>query len=283
LELLAGKLRPQFGVNYIEPLSVLNLRGRDSYDDGLWLSGFLLSAGAFNLEAYGELEGNPELFSALSALFGLHELGLLYKRERRSGAEACDFLGAWYRTQIGDGFIPYGEVAFRSDSAFLDLDGQEARDFGGNWGALIGLGWSPEGVNLSAYLEYRYRQAGYDEDDWDRVDSFGLRAAGAYLPDFPYLQTSIHAVGLHLQSQDEVLGTLTWSATCIYLLPDGLYTQALLEASFVERCSIGLKAELASSLGDAGRSEQTFWGHEGRLSLYLNWKIDANEDAPYEL
>jgi hypothetical protein len=280
LELLAGKLRPQFGVNYIEPLSLMNLGGRDSYDDGLWLSGFLLSSGAFSLEAYGQPQSDPVLYGALSALFDIHELGLLYKREGPSSMG--DFFGAWYRTQIGEGLIPYGEIAARSDSGFLDLDGQVPRDLGWNWEALVGLGWSPSGVNLSAYLEYRYRQAGYDENDWDRVGALSLPAVGAYLGDFPYLQTARHAVGLHLQSQDEVLGFLTWSATCIYLLPDGLFAQARLEARFIERCRIGLAAELASSIdrdSDPARSEPGLWPYERRVTLYLNWKINAKEDA----
>ena len=255
----------------------MNHRGRDSYDDGLWLSGLLFTTGVFSLEAYGQVDSDPVVFSSLSALVDVHEFGFLYKRAEGGISSADDFFGVWVRTQVGDGLIPYAEVAFRTGSGFLDLDGQEERDFGGNGEALAGLGWSPADVNLSAYLEYRFRQAGYDGGDWDSLGSLGLRDVGAYLPDFPYLQTSRHALGLHLQSQDEILDLFTWSATCIYLFP-GLYTQARLEAAFVERCSIGLKGELASDLGRSD-TEAAFWPHEGRLTLYATWKINAREDA----
>jgi hypothetical protein len=274
LEASFGKTRPQFGSNYLQPLSVINLRGREGCDQGLWMAGLFLALRDLSLEAYCQASRDPVVAVAAGALAGLSEFGVVYRREGGNG------FGAWYRGQAGDGFIPYAEFMLRQDSSFLDVKGLPARDLGWNFDALAGLGWTPAEANLCAYLEYRFRQSGYDESDWDRLRSLAPPDQAAAFQDFPRLQSAAHSAGLHLMNASEIGGRLSWAATGVYLYPDGLYASARLSAKLLDQLSLACGIEYAACLApDPGssRSETAFFPFDWRLGLSGRWTINAKE------
>lgn len=280
LEALFGKLSPRYGTNYLPPLSAIQTGATGDSAKGLWMGGAFLAIGDYSLEAYCQTDPaaidaeGPIVVAAASALLGVHEAGLIYRRENGS----C--FGAWYRGQVGEGLIPYAEFMVRETGDFIDVEGLGSRGIGWNADALAGLGYSPEGLNLSAYLEYRFRQAGYAESDWESLRGLPPPEQAAIVKSFPRLQSSIHALGLRLMNADEIDGLFTWSLTAIYLAPDGLYAEANAQASLFDWLSLGAKASCALLLGSepgSADSEIAFWPLPWRFSLYASWKINAAE------
>jgi hypothetical protein len=278
LEAAYGKLGPEFGANYIEPLSATRRRGSAVSEEGRWMAGLFLSMGDLALEAYCETARDPGAVASLSALVGSNEAGILCGRE--AGEDGGAAFGAWWRGQLGDGLLAYSEFMLREDASFLDIAGLPPRGYGWNCDALAGIGITPGGLGASFYLEYRFRQAGYDEADFDALAASPLPAQAAAVAGLPYLQTPRHALGLHARS-DEGGGNFSWSATCIYLYPDGLYLSAACEASLLDRLGVGAELSGAASLGSAGSkaAETAFWPELGRCAIYLKWELDAREEA----
>jgi hypothetical protein len=269
LQAIFGKLRPQFGVNYIAPLSLANPRGRDEYEDGLWMGGLFLAIGDISFEAYCQTVKDPVVVAAASGLFGLHEAGIVFRREYANA------FGAWYRGQIGDGLIPYAECMLREKGDFLDIQGLPARGIGWNVDALAGLGFSPESLNLSCYLEYRFRQAGYAKGEWDDLRGLSPPDQASLIGGFPYLQSAVHSLGLHLRNADEIGGFFSWSLSCVYL-----FAEAGAQALLFDRLALGAKASSALLLGsdaDSSASEMALWPYVSKLSLYATWKMNAKE------
>lgn len=275
-----GKLRPQFGVNYIAPLSLMNLRGRDEYDKGLWMGGLSWTSGDFGLEAYCQTDpaawkdADPVVLASANALFGVHEAGILFRREYG------DNLGAWYRGQIGDEIIPYLECMLRRTGEYLDIAGLPSRAIEWNIDFLAGLGYSPEGLNLSGYLEYRFRQAGYRDADWEDLRGLSMPEQASAVAGLPYLQSATHSLGLHLRNADEIGGCLSWSLSCIYLAPDGLYADASASVLILDRLVLGLDAAYAGIPGGdpaAASSELGLWTDAAKFTLYATWKMNTKE------
>jgi hypothetical protein len=272
LEAIFGKLRPEFGANYIEPLSTTRPRGRGAR--AAWMGGFFLALGDLGLEAYCEASDDPEAVAVLSALLGSSEAGLAYFRG------PGDSLCAWWRGPLGDGTIAYAEAALRGDGGFLDAAGAAPRKIGLNADALAGIGFSPEALPMSVYAEYRFRQAGYSSEDFAVLAAAALPLQGAMLAGFPYLQTARHSIGLHARSEGSGDQGLSWSATCLYLLPDGIYLSAGLEARIVGRLRAGAELSIAAPLSGATppSSEIPLWPDRWSCSARLTWDLDARED-----
>lgn len=168
----------------------------------------------------------------------------------------------------------------RQNGAFLDIAGLEARDIGWNADALAGLGYSPEAFNVSAYLEYRYRQAGYGKEDWDGIRALYPPGQAAAFQGIPRFQTAVHSLGLHVKSADDIAGRYSWSATCLYLTPDGLYLSAQASAKIIEQCSVSACAGgslLAGTDAETALSEMALFPYGWRFSLAAAWKINAKE------
>ncbi len=268
--LVLGKSRPAFGVNYIGPLSAVGSVAEGS--EAPWLGGTLLGLGDYAAELYCELSPDPLLIASVSALMGGHELGALYKREDGQG------FGAWYRSQIGDSLIPYAEALIRDNADTLELSGALDRGVGWNADALIGLGWTPMDINLSCYLEYRWRQAGYGEKDWAAIRALSPPLRAPLMGRFPYLKSAIHTIGLHLRNAAEIRDSLSWTATAIYLPPDGLYAELGAGIRLSDQLSLGAKASTVQILfgkPDTAESEIPLWPYESRFEFYGSWKIDA--------
>jgi hypothetical protein len=272
---LFGKMRPEFGVDFIEPFSVINRRGKAEFDEGLWMGGLNLAWRDLSLEAYCEAKADPVALAALSALAGEHELGLLYRYEGGND------IGTWYRGQIGNELIPYAEAMLRDEAAALDVEGLSPRAEAWNWDALLGLGYTPAWANVSAYLEYRYRSGGYGDEDWKSlratVDAAGRGAEAALLSGLPRLQTSVHGLALYLRDAREIAERYSWSAFAAYLHPGGLYASLGASARIAAQCSLEAESDLAASLGDGSPSELAYWPYSWRCSLRLRWKIKAEE------
>jgi hypothetical protein len=278
LEAVYGKLRPEFGANYIEPLSATRRRGSAGSAEGRWMAGLFISLGDLALEAYCETARDPEAVASLSALLGSNEAGILCREE--GGEEGGGAFGAWWRGQLGDGLLAYAECMLREDARILDIAGLAPRGIGWNCDALAGLGITPSGAGVSIYLEYRFRQAGYGAADFDALAASPLSAQAAAIAGLPYLQTSRHALGLHARSDEGGGGDFSWSATCVYLGPGGLYLSAACEARMLDRLGIGAELSAAASLGGAASraAETAFWPELGRCAIYLRWEIDAREE-----
>jgi hypothetical protein len=280
LEAVFGKLRPQFGANYVAPLSLMNLRGRDEFEKGLWMGGASWTIGDLAFEAYCETDpaaigaGDPVVIAASSALFGINEAGILFRREYGNN------FGAWYRGQIGEGLIPYAELMLRETGDFIDVEGLPSRGAGWNADALAGMGYSPALLNLSCYLEYRYRQAGYGEGDWEGMRGLLPPDQAAAVQAFPFLQSAVHSVGFHARNAIELGGFLSWSLSCVYLAPDGVFAEAAAEALLFDRLALGANASCAVAItggAESARSEMGLWPYSFRFSLRASWKLNAKE------
>jgi hypothetical protein len=280
LHAVFGKLRPQFGVNYIAPLSVMNLRGRDEFDQGLWMGGLFWTIGDLSLESYCQTDPDawadkdPVIIAAVNALFGIHEAGLLYRHEYGHN------FGAWYRGQIGEGIIPYAECMLRQSGEFLDIAGLPSRAVDWNIDALAGIGYSPAELNLSCYLEYRFRQAGYRSADWEDLRGLSRPDQASAITGLSFLQSAVHSVGLHLRNADEIGGCFSWSLSCVYLAPDGLYADATANLLLFDRFSLGADIAYACLLGSdaaTAASEIGLWPEKTKCTLYASWKMNAKE------
>jgi hypothetical protein len=277
LEAIFGKLRPEFGANYIEPLSATKPAGRESPAEGFWMAGLFLSLGDAAFEAYCEAARDPAAACSISALFGGSEAGLLWRRSHGQSFGAA--YGAWWRGQLGDGALAYAEASLRESGAFLDIAGLPARGIGWNADFLAGLSLTPAGAEASFYLEYRHRGAGYSERDYEALAALPAAAHGAALAGFPYLQASRDAVGIHAMSETGSGRSLSWSATCLYLFPDGLDASAKLKASLADRFSASAELAISAPLrgAAAAASEEAFRPDALRLALAAGWSLDAEE------
>jgi len=273
MEAVFGKLKPEAGTNYIEPMSAVRPRGREYDAEGRWMAGIFLSMGDAALEAYCETAQDPEAFACLSALFGDHEAGILWRRA------LGDCAGVFWRSQLGEGMIAYAEAALREKGDFLDIPGLPGRGIGWNADALAGLGLTPRDLGLSLYIEYRYRSAGYGASDYAALNGLPPPLQGAALSGLSFLQTARHAIGIHAMSETASGGILSWSATGFFFPPDGLDLSARVDAKIAESCGIGAEFSAALPLSGAGNaaSETAFRPEALNIAIELRWSIDARE------
>ncbi len=273
MEAIFGKLRPEFGANYIEPLSATKPRGREAESEAPWMGGFFLAMGDTALEAYCEIAEDPRSTICLSSLFGEHEVGILWTRR------PYDSIGAFWRCQFGESMLAYAEASLREKGEFLDIPGLTARGVERNVDALAGFSFTPGDLGFSIYLEYRYRGAGYSKEDFDELTALPLPLQGAALKGLAFLQTARNSFGLHAMSETGSDDPVSWSATCFYFLPDGLDLSGTVEARIADQCRIGVEVEFVAPLSGASEaaSEAAFRPDALRCDLFLKWILNAEE------
>jgi len=273
LTLIFGKLKLEYGSNYIDPLSIENNNDRASLSEGLWLGGFFLPFGDFAVEAYCEAAREPFVSVCLTGSVGTFDVGLRYRRD------LSQTLGAWLSAQLGEGMIAYLETALRDNARFLDIALMPERNIGWNADLLVGCGFTPREIGASVYIEYRVRSAGYSAEEYRAILSSPYWRQGALLASFPFMQSARRAIGVHLMRTGENKLGLDWSLSCLYFPPDGLDLSASAELKLFDQCSLGVELGLAAPLAGVpvGTSETALRIDALRCSVGLQWKFSAEE------
>jgi len=272
LTLLFGKLKLEYGSNYIDPLSLENNNDRASLSEGLWLGGFFLPFGDFAVEAYCESAREPFVSVCLTGSVDTFDVGLRYRRD------LAQIFSAWLSAQLGEGIIAYLETALRDNARFLDIELMPERNIGWNADFLVGFGFTPREIGASVYIEYRARSAGYSTEEYRAILSSPYWRQGALLASFPYMQSARHVIGIHLMRTGDD-GPLDWSMTCMYFPPDGLDLSARAELKLFDQCSLDAELGLAAPLAGVsiGTSETALRIDVLRCSVGLQWKFSAEE------
>lgn len=288
LRLMAGKTSIRQGSAVLFPVLdflIKDTKQNNGNTSGKWLAGFSLQQGKANLGAwfspppFYEHE-NSDLTTLLHLGYtqNVHRFGLLYYHK------GANVLGGYYSGQIGDSVIPYLEAAVSDHPLLHSFTPESVFSPSDNWSsdATCGLSYSPSFLNISIYLEYRYRSSGYESDDWNEIEKnvHSLRSllphnpsyygiSGSIASSLPYFTTPKHSFGLRFQNSRLLANHFYYNINTFFLAPDGLYLSAAVELSAIDRLKISLQLIEALSLGDKG--EMAWWKDSWQIQLAAQW------------